>query len=69
MKKLDESDRFKNMSATILGHKIDNVLTKVGSAIDNLRDDDEDRTATKIGSILDSLTGDIDISIGGTKRK
>lgn len=70
MKNINSKDLFKNMSATIFGHKIDNVLTKAGSAIDGLRGEDgEDGKATKIGSILDTLTSDIDIKIGGKKSK
>ena len=69
MKKMNGTDMFSNMSATIFGHKIDNVLTKAGSAIDTLRGEDgEDNKATKIGSILDSITSDIDISIGNKKK-
>ncbi len=70
MKNINSKDLFNNMSATIFGYKIDNVLIKAGSAIDELRGEDgEDGKTTKIGSILDTLTSDIDIKIGGKKSK
>ena len=69
MKNMDGSNPFKNMSATVFGHRINDVLTKIGQGVDILTENEEEKTGEKIGRVLDSMTDGVNISIGNKKKQ